>query len=302
MRILLTGATGQLGREVRRKFAQMGWDVTAPARAELDVAAARQIEDAFAAHPFDLVINAAAYTAVDQAETEEALAFRINAEAPGGLARACAASGATLIHVSTDYVFDGTKLEPYTEDDPPCPANAYGRSKEAGERAIRESLDRHIILRTAWLFSAHGHNFVKTMLRLAAERDELRVVADQSGNPTAAADLAWCIGELAKKIHDRRDGNFAWGTYHCTNRGAETWHGFAEAILDEAAPALGRRPVVHPITTADYPTPARRPMNSRLDNAKLKRTFGIEMPSWRPALSRVIDEILNVRLHKSAGS
>ncbi|MFP3942396.1 MAG: dTDP-4-dehydrorhamnose reductase [Alphaproteobacteria bacterium] len=295
MRILLTGANGQLGTELRRCLEGQGWALTAVSRQELDIADADAVEEFFSGQRFDLVVNAAAYTAVDGAETEQETAFRVNAGAPGRLARLCAAQGASLIHFSTDYIFDGTKPAPYRENDPPCPANAYGRSKEAGERAIREALERHLIIRTAWLFGARGGNFVKTMLRLSEERDELSVVADQHGNPTAACDLANCTAELTRKLFENPPREFAWGTYHCVNRDAASWFEFAEAIFGHAAPVTGRRPVVRPITTSEFPTPAARPANSRLDCTKLERTFGIVMPSWRRTLPHVIDEILSTR-------
>ncbi|MFW6027659.1 MAG: dTDP-4-dehydrorhamnose reductase, partial [bacterium] len=254
MRILLTGANGQLGAELRRSLARKGWTLDAASRQELDITDTSRLEGAFAECHYDLVVNAAAFTAVDRAEAEEAAAFRVNAHAPGHLARLCAEQGTALIHFSTDYVFDGSKPSPWRENDPPCPANAYGRSKEAGEQVIREALGRHIILRTAWLFGAQGGgNFVKTMLRLAAERDELRVVADQHGNPTAAADLAACTAGIARRLAESPQGNLPWGTYHCVNRNEASWFEFAQAIVDCAAPMTGRRPPVRPIATSDYP-------------------------------------------------
>jgi dTDP-4-dehydrorhamnose reductase len=295
MRILLTGAEGQLGTELSRRLSARGRELHAASRRDLDITNARQLEAVFDAGRFELVVNAAAWTAVDRAEAEEEAAFAVNAEAPEHLARLCASRSAALIHISTDYVFDGRKEFPYKETDPPCPANAYGRSKEQGERAIREALDRHLIIRTAWLFGAQGSNFVKTMLRLANERDELQVVDDQYGNPTAAADLAWCIAELTRKLGERKQGPFAWGTYHCVNRGETTWCDFAKTITGHAAPVLGRRPRIRGIPTLEYPTPARRPHNSRLDCTKLQRTFGIVMPSWRRTLPHVVHEILSTR-------
>jgi dTDP-4-dehydrorhamnose reductase len=228
----------------------------------------------------DVVINAAAYTAVDRAEHEIDAAFRINAEAPTVLARACADTGALLVHYSTDYVFDGNATRPYREDDPPAPLGVYGASKRAGEDAIRASGARHAILRTAWVYAAHGQNFLRTMLRLAGERDVLRVVADQIGTPTPAAWIAEATAQLL------RQGVPASGTWHLVAAGTTSWHGFAQAIMDEAQ-ALGllaRVPQVLPITTAEYPTPARRPAYSVLDTTRLQREFGIVPPDWREGL------------------
>jgi dTDP-4-dehydrorhamnose reductase len=280
--------------ELARRLGRGGWPLTAAARSALDITDPEQIAAAFAAGRFDLVVNAAAYTAVDRAEAEEAEAFRVNVQGTEHLARACAAHGAALFHVSTDYVFDGRKSAPYAETDAPAPLNAYGRSKLAGEEAVARVLDRRLIIRTAWLFGATGANFVRSVLRLAAERETIAMVADQRGNPTAAADLAWCVGELAARFA-QGPGGFPFGVLHCVNRDEAGWHDFARAIIDHAAPVLGRRPVIREIATSDYPAPARRPANSRLDCTKLQRTFGIVMPSWRRTLPHVVDEILSAR-------
>jgi dTDP-4-dehydrorhamnose reductase len=236
----------------------------------------------------DMVINAAAYTAVDRAESEPDAAWAANCTGPARLAAACREAAIPLIHISTDYVFDGSKAGTYREDDPVNPLGVYGRSKEAGDRAIREALAEHVILRTAWVYSAHGHNFVKTMLRLAGERPVLRVVADQTGSPTSAADIAAAIAGVVRRL---AAGGAQWGTYHFVGAGAVTWHGFAEAIFGLAAPWRGPPPRVEAITTADYPTPARRPANSVLDCRYIGEAFGITPRPWREALADVIREL-----------
>ena len=288
MKLMVTGRTGQVGRELERLAWPSGWRVAAFDHAGLDIARREAVFAAVAEARPDLVINAAAYTAVDRAESESEAAWAGNAEGPGHLAAACRDSGIPLVHISTDYVFDGSKKGPYREDDPVNPLGVYGRSKEAGERAVREALPEHVILRTAWVYSAHGNNFVKTMLRLAGERPGLRVVADQHGAPTSAADIAGAIAAVARQI---ASGNRRWGTYHFTGGGATTWHGFAEAILVEAAPFRGPPPKVEAIATADYPTPAKRPANSVLDCGRIGEVFGIAQRPWRAALADVIREI-----------
>lgn len=289
MRIVVVGRSGQLATELRR--------VALPTSLQLLPAEKVELADRLdtiamldRSRP-DLVINAAAYTAVDRAEDERARAFAVNESGPRLLATWCQANGAPLIHVSTDYVFDGSKQTAYTEDDPTRALNTYGASKLAGEVAIRAELARHVILRTSWVFSAHGQNFVKTMLRLARERDELRVVSDQWGRPTAAADLARVIVELAARLS--RGEQLSWGSYHFAGGepGRTSWHGFAEAIVEEQSAYTHRRPRVVPITTADYPTPAVRPMNSELDSARFFATFGISPASWRSGLHSVVEEL-----------
>jgi dTDP-4-dehydrorhamnose reductase len=234
------------------------------------------------------MINAAAYTAVDRAETERDIAWACNCTGPANIAVACQEAAIPLIHLSTDYVFDGSKIGAYREDDPVKPLGVYGESKEAGDRAVRAALPQHVILRTAWVYSAHGHNFVKTMLRLAGERPVLRVVADQIGSPTSAADIAAAIAAIAQQLNA---GNTSWGTYHFAGGGAVTWHGFAEAIFELAAPRRGQPPLVEAIATADYPTPVRRPANSVLDCRRIGEVFGIVPGPWRKALAEVIGEL-----------
>ena len=234
------------------------------------------------------VVSAGAYTAVDRAESEVVAAWTVNALAPAALATATREAGIPLVHVSTDYVFDGTKPEPYVEDDPVAPLGAYGASKEGGEQAVRTTNPAHVILRTAWVVSADGANFVKTMLRLGADRPELRVVADQLGCPTSATDIAQAILAILDRLAGD-DGPF--GTYHFVNGGEATWHELAEAVFDRAA-AHGRpRPKVYPITTADYPTPATRPANSRLATGKIEAAFGIAPRPWRTAIDEIVDRL-----------
>lgn len=287
--ILVVGESGQLARELSRAAWAPEVELTFAGREIIDLARPETATAVVGALKPDMVINAAAYTAVDKAESDEEHAFLVNSEGPAALARAAAAAGATLIHVSTDYVFAGDKIGPYTEDDPVAPVSVYGRSKEAGERAVRETLERHFILRTAWVYSPFGNNFVKTMLRLGAEREELRVVADQHGCPTAAADIAAAIVRLAA-------ADQGWGTYHYTGAEPTTWHGFAVAIFAGAAARGFRVPSqVVAIGTADYPTPAVRPANSVLDCTRIARVHGIVARNWREALEDCLDTLIGPR-------
>ena len=297
MKILLLGGNGQVGRELRRSLATLGELIVATrdgigdsqgADAVADFGQPQSLAALIESVTPDVVVNAAAYTAVDNAEADVDAAFRINAEAPAAIAKACKAVEALLVHYSTDYVFDGRATRPYLEGNITAPLSVYGASKLAGEQAIRESGTRHAILRTAWVYAAHGKNFLLTMLRLAAERDELRVVADQYGAPTPAA---W-IADATKKM--LRYGVTASGTWHLTARGETSWHGFAVAIMDEAH-ALGllqTKPLVLPITTAEYPTPAHRPAYSVLDTTRLQRDFGIVPPDWRDGLRQTLAELV----------
>lgn len=288
MRLLVTGANGQVGHALVR---QGGAAVVGRDRAALDVTDREAVRRAVQEHAPDLVVNAAAYTAVDRAEAEEETAFAVNRDGPAHLADACAEAGIPLIHLSTDYVFDGAKGAPYVEEDDTAPLGVYGLSKEAGEEAVRERLGRHVILRTSWVFGDHGQNFVRTILRLGRERDVLRVVADQRGNPTAAADIARAVLEIAERIVGGEEAS--WGTFHFAGQPATTWHGFAEAILAEArhqGPVRAER--VEPIPTSAYPTLAPRPVDSRLDGSKLATVWGIDAPPWRPALRAVVSSFL----------
>lgn len=284
MTVLVTGGRGQLGRAVARRGRAHGKTVVALDVDELDICDAAGIERALATVKPALVINAAAYTAVDKAETERDRAYAINRDGAGNLARACAAAGVPLLHVSTDYVFDGTATRPYREDDPIAPLGVYGESKAAGEEAVHEA--GGTIVRTSWLFEGKGPSFVHTMLRLAKERPVLRVVADQRGCPTWADDLADGLIALAAQPARER-------VYHYCNADETTWHGFAVAIIAEArkhtALACER---IDPITTAEYPTPAKRPAYSVLDTSRI-RALGIEPPSWRLGLAHVVEQELS---------
>jgi dTDP-4-dehydrorhamnose reductase len=260
--IVVFGGNGQLGRELSRAAASRAIALHALSHAEADIAESAAVALALARWKPTIVVNAAAYTKVDLAESNVEEVRRGNEIGPAILAEACAAADVPLVHVSTDYVFDGRKEGAYREIDPVCPISVYGRTKARGEEAVRRILKRHVVLRTAWVYSEFGQNFLKTILRLAATRDELRIVADQQGSPTSAAEIAEAILNVASAF--RHDRTLA-GTYHFTAGGVTTWHGFASRIVEIAAPIIGRNPHVIPIVTADYPTAAKRPANSRLD-------------------------------------
>jgi dTDP-4-dehydrorhamnose reductase len=285
MRVLQFGAGGQMAMETIARAARHGMTLTALSREQADLADPAAIAAIVREADADLVINAAAYTAVDKAESERDLAFVVNGEAPGAMARACAARGIPLVHVSTDYVFNGTGARPWREDDPVAPVNAYGASKLAGERAIAASGARAAILRTSWVFSAHGANFVKTMLRLS-DRPQLKVVDDQFGRPTFAGDLAEAALTVGARL--ARDGEAETGVFHFAGDGAVSWCDFARAIFAERG---GAGPQVLAIPTRDYPTPAARPANSVLDCSRLERTFGIVPRSWRDGLRETLAEL-----------
>lgn len=293
MKFLIFGGNGQVGHALRRSLAPLGDLVVTTRSGELpeglpceaadfdQPASLGALVDRLAP---DVVVNAAAYTAVDKAEDDADAAYRANAEAPGVLARACVARGIPFVHYSTDYVFDGRGTRPYREDDPTAPLGVYGASKLAGEDAIRAAGGQHLILRTAWVYGQHGHNFMKTMLRLGADRDELRVVADQRGTPTPASLIADVTAELLR-LRDAPSG-----TFHLTPRGETTWHGFAEAIFEAAAARglIARAPKVLPIDTADYPTRAQRPAYSCLDVSKLNARLEQRLPNWDEALHQLL--------------
>jgi dTDP-4-dehydrorhamnose reductase len=295
MKILVFGAGGQIGREVCRAAWPPRRVILPLDRKAVDITKSAAVSAILDRETPDLAINLAAFTAVDRAESEPEAAWAVNCAGAAHIAAACDESATPLIHLSTDYVFDGRRAEPYREEDAVGPLGVYGRSKEAGERAVRAAAARHVILRTAWVFGAYGANFVKTMLRLAAQRPVLRVVADQRGCPTAAADIAAALIVIAEYI-ERSEAK--WGTYHFVGADAVSWHGFAEAIFDLAAPQLAARPQVEPISTDQYPTPARRPMNSVLDCRKIAEAFGIRPPPWRVGLASVIREVLDAAPQK----
>lgn len=287
-RVLVTGGSGQVGGALSQLRAP-GLQFIAPRRDQLDLASDTSIASYLAQESFDAVINCAAYTAVDKAESERELAFQINATAPKLFAQHCAEAHIPLLHVSTDYVFSGELDRAYKEDDAIGPINVYGASKEAGEAAIRATTDQHIILRTSWVVSATGANFVKTMLRLAADRDELRVVADQQGRPTSAQDLAEALALIASKA---LGGEARFGTFHFANAGDTNWADFARAIFDIAQCRGGPSARVTSITTADYPTPAKRPRNSRLDTSKIEGIYGITPRPWMHAIEDILATLI----------
>jgi len=290
MRILLTGTSGQVGGELAKLLPAHG-DVVAMDRAALDLADADAVAAAMRAAKPDIVVNAGAYTAVDLAERERDLAFAVNARAPQILAEEARRTGAVLVHYSTDYVFDGRATQPYREDDATAPLGVYGRSKLAGERALRDSGCDHLILRTAWVYAARGHNFLRTMLRLAGEREQLRIVADQRGAPTSARLIAAATALALLRQLD--SGRTLGGTYHLSAGGVCTWYDFALALLQRAAAAgvIARVPDVVPIATADYPTRATRPAYSVLDTTRFRTTFGLQLPPWQSGLDAVVGEL-----------
>lgn len=292
MRVLVAGRSGQLARALAARLPAEGHEVIALEPPRLDLADRASLAAAVAAVAPDLVINAAAYTAVDRAEDEPGRARAVNAEGAGWLAAAAAARGVPFLHVSTDYVFDGLKGSPYLEDDPPNPVGVYGATKAEGERLVLAANPRSVVLRTAWLCSPHGSNFVRTMLRLAQEREELRVVADQHGAPTFADDLAEAAARLAPRLVAAPAGDASFGLFHLCGAPYTTWHGFAREILDQAARRGHPRPRLVPIATADYPTRARRPPDGRLDCTRIGLVHGIAPADWRLSLARCLDVLL----------
>jgi len=284
--ILICGAGGQVGQALVDRLCQARREVIAFDHGTLDIGDPTQVKHALATHRPWVVVNAAAYTAVDRAESEPDVAHAINAEAPRHLAETCVEIDAALLSYSTDYVFDGTKTTPYVEDDPTAPINIYGRSKLDGEDGIRKTMKRHLILRTSWVFSTGRPNFVTTMLRLGLERDTLSVVDEEFGCPTAAADIANASAALIDAID--RNGDIVWGTYHFCGAGPISRHRFAETIVNEAAAVTGRTVTVVPIKSADFPTPAKRPLHAVLDCGRIARTFGLAQPDWRAPLTQMV--------------
>jgi dTDP-4-dehydrorhamnose reductase len=285
LRILIIGQNGQVSQALQTRLAAMG-ELIVLGSSQLDMARTDHIRAPIDALRPDLIINAAAHTAVDQAESDAQRAFAINATAPGVLARAALELGVPLLHYSTDYVFDGHKPEPYTEDDATNPLSVYGRSKLAGEEAIREAGGQHLILRTSWVYSNAGRNFLLTMQRLLQEKPHLRVVADQIGAPTWAGTIADSTAKLIERWQAGQCG--AWGTYHLTAQGQTSWFGFAQAIGEHLVEQHKPCAVLEPIPSSEYPTPAPRPLNSRLDCTRLLQEWGVSQPDWRSALQQCL--------------
>jgi len=289
MKALITGCYGQVGRELVALAERYGYEAIGFDHDSLDITDQQAVQACVQAENPDVVINAAAYTAVDKAEDDVALATAVNATGVGYLAEACGKADIPLVHISTDYVFDGSKNTAYIESDAVSPLGVYGETKLEGEVLVQNTCEKHYILRTSWVFSAHGNNFVKTMLRLAAEREELGIVADQRGKPTSAHEIARAIYEM---LHSKKK---AWGTYHLAQPDVANWHGFATSIFEEARKQglILKVAKVKAIATADYPTPAKRPENSELDCAKIEKTFEISLTPWQQSLVDVIKELKN---------
>ena len=292
LKALITGGTGQVGTELIRRGDSCRFDIVAPNRAEINLLNESDVYSQLNSTRPNIVVNSAAFTAVDAAETECDMAFKVNRDAVRIMANCCNLLSIPLIHISTDYVFDGTKAGSYKETDLICPLGVYGRSKEAGEAIVRELLEKHIILRTSWVYAAHGNNFVKTMLRIGRERQNLNVVNDQFGAPTFAGDIADAIFSIAKKVL-KHDALEFWGTYHYTAKGRTTWKDFAEVIFETASTWLPNKPFVEGIPSSQYPTAAKRPLNSVLNCVKVDSKLGPPRRHWREGLDEVLDELKN---------
>jgi dTDP-4-dehydrorhamnose reductase len=286
--ILLFGAGGQLGQELKRASSTSSVPLAALSRAEADITDGRAVTNAIKRYDPLVVVNAASYTKVDLAESESEAARQANEVGPTILSAACARAGVPLIHLSTDYVFDGHKPTGYLEGDPIRPINTYGRTKAAGEKAVRESTPLHVIIRTSWVYGEFGKNFLKTVLNLAATRDELRIVADQRGCPTSTPDLAQAILRIVPQVLSSK----IWGTYHFTGSGVTTWHQFACRIVSAQTPLTGRAPRVTAISTAEFPTPARRPANSELDTRLFERVFGFRGRPWADETDAIVRALI----------
>jgi dTDP-4-dehydrorhamnose reductase len=291
IRIVVTGKHGQVARALAEVGPSLGVDVLPIGRPELDLEAPATIERALRAAAPDIIVNAAGYTAVDQAELERETAFAVNGTGARVVAEAARAIGVPILHLSTDYVFDGNKTSAYVEGDLAAPASAYGASKLAGEQAVAAATGDHVILRTAWVYAPYGKNFVRTMLALAASRDEVRVVADQCGTPTYSPDIAVAIVGIAQNVLRNPWDQLLRGIFHLAGSGETTWAGFASAIFAFLVAKGLRNPALTPIASVDYPTAARRPANSRLDCTKLARLHGIELPSWRDSLGICLERL-----------
>jgi dTDP-4-dehydrorhamnose reductase len=295
MKILLTGKNGQLGFELQRALAPLG-EIHAVGSQDCDLADADALRALVRRVAPDVIVNPAAYTAVDKAESDEATARAVNAVAPAILGEEGARLGALVLHYSTDYVFDGTKEGAYTEADPPAPQSVYGRTKLEGEQGLAAANPRHLVLRTSWVVGAHGGNFAKTMLRLAGEREKLTVVADQFGAPTPAALLADLSAHLVREHARAGAADFPYGTYHVAASGETSWHGYAQFVIGEALAAgkvlKATVDAIAPLATEQYPTPAKRPLNSRLDTSRFRMTFGLRLPPWQEGVRHVLRQIL----------
>jgi dTDP-4-dehydrorhamnose reductase len=293
MNILLTGGSGQVGQSLQQLSWPDGLRLYAPPRSELDLSSEASVSNILASRSWAAIINAGAYTAVDAAESDSLMAWKVNALAPALISYHSRVNKIPLLHISTDYVFSGKSPRPWEEDDPVGPLSVYGASKEAGEQAVRTSMSQHLILRTSWVVSPFGKNFVKTMLRLAQERSELRVVGDQMGRPTIAADLALVIRALVLRMIAADEAVL--GTYHAANESETCWADFARAIFEASAKLGGPQARVESIKTQDYPTPAQRPLYSTLSTSRLAQNFGLTMPSWRDHLSELISAVLTAQ-------
>jgi dTDP-4-dehydrorhamnose reductase len=299
MRIAVTGRNGQVALALAERAALKGIEIVRLGRPELDLARPETVAPALAAARADIIVSAAAHTGVDRAESEPELAMAVNGEAPGAIGAAAAALGVPVIHLSTDYVFAGDKAAPYVETDPVGPRTVYGLSKLRGEQALMAATPRHVILRTAWVYSPFGSNFVRTMLRLAGQQGAVRVVADQRGCPTSALDIGQAVLAIAARLAAERHRPELYGLFHMVGQGEASWADFAAAIFETSARLGGPSATIVPVATADYPTPARRPANSRLDTAKLRAVYSFALPDWRVSLvatlRRLVGEIIEGR-------
>ena len=293
MKIIVTGHKGMLGRDLMPRLEEAGFSLKGLDIEDMDITRSGDILPRFESFKPDLVINCAAYTAVDKAESEAELAFSVNKKGPANLSRACKTTRIPFIHISTDYVFNGNAKRPYREDDPISPLGVYGRSKWEGEEAVRSLLEQHIIIRTSWLYGVHGQNFVKTILGLAEEKEEIRVVDDQKGCPTWTGDLADALVSIVQRI-DKGSNEVSWGTYHFCGSGIASWYAFAIAIVKEASRRSSLKVSrILPIPTSDYPTPAKRPMWSVMDCSKIKDTFDINPKKWEKSIRIVIEKLFD---------